>query len=584
MKAMMNAEHEIMVLRKTIEDLSHQIIQSKHQEEQALSEFSAMNNELVNLQRLLAKSNAELESATEEAVQANQARARFIAIMTHEIRTPMNGVIGMAEILLSSDLTEEQKRSVMLIQESADLLLNMINNMLDLSKMEAGKMQLQEGIINMRLLLDHIIRLIEPKANENENAISAFIDYRVESDLIGDGGRIRQILLNLINNANKFTRNGKIEISIQLKENRANLQVLHIEVSDTGIGIAPDQQNNLFQPYAQAEHPQHHEVEGTGLGLSICKSLVELMEGTIDLKSDTGKGSTFWFDIPLKKSAKTSTASTPASAVGGQGAQEYSSSLPHAALSTSESRATDQHILIVEDNPINSQVIQLQLKKMGIRNIQMAVNGQEALDIFQQQEYALVLMDNRMPIMDGFQATRKIRELERMKVRHPVPIIALTANTSPEDRQRCLEVGMDDILTKPVNLESLTKILHKWLPAIGMTEMVLDMKVIQEIIELNDEGDPEVLRTLVEMFQTETPAKLERLHKLSIEQNAQVLAEAAHELKSGSLSIGINHLSQLLSEIERKARTGDLNGVSAIVESLFPAYERARLQLQQLVT
>ncbi|MEW4369142.1 ATP-binding protein [Paenibacillus kandeliae] len=579
MKAMMNAEHEIMVLRKTIEDLSHQIIQSKHQEEQALSEFSAMNNELVNLQRLLAKSNAELEAATEEALQANQARARFLAIMTHEIRTPMNGVIGMAEILLASDLTEEQKRSVMLIQESAELLLNMINNMLDLSKMEAGKMQLQEGIINMRLLLDHIIRLIEPKANENENTISAFIDYRVESDLIGDGGRIRQILLNLINNANKFTRNGKIEISIQLKENRANLQVLHIEVSDTGIGIAPDQQKNLFQPYAQADHPQQHNVEGTGLGLSICKSLVELMEGTIDLKSDTGKGSTFWFDIPLKKSPKVG--AKPASVGAGDGLQEYSSA--QNASSVSAIKATDQHILIVEDNPINSQVIQLQLKKMGMRNIHMAVNGQEALEVFQQQEYAMVLMDNRMPVMDGFQATRKIREMERMRVRHPVPIIALTANTSPEDRQRCLEVGMDDILTKPVNLESLTKILHKWLPAIGMTEMVLDMKVIQEIIELNDDGDPEVLRTLVEMYQTETPAKLDRLHQLSMEQNAQALAEAAHELKSGSLSIGVNHFSQLLAEIERKARTGDLNGVPAIIESLFPAYERARLELEQLV-
>ncbi len=574
MKAMTNAEHEIMVLRKTIEDLSHQIIQSKHQEEKALSEFSAMNNELVNLQRLLAKSNAELRAAREEAEQANQARARFLAIMTHEIRTPMNGVIGMAEMLMSSELSEEQKRSVLLIQESAELLLSMINNMLDLSKMEAGKMQLQEGIINMRLLLDHIIRLIEPKANENENTISTFIDYRVKSDLIGDGGRIRQILLNLINNANKFTRNGKIEVSVQLKENRANLQVLHIEVSDTGIGIAPDQQQRLFQPYAQAERPEQHGMEGTGLGLSICKSLVELMEGTIDLKSDEGKGSIFWFDIPLKKNTVTEAKTEQVSDAGQH--NRTKSNAPAA-------RVTDQPILIVEDNPINSQVIQLQLKKMGMSNVHLATNGQEAFDVFHKHQYVLVLMDNRMPVMDGFQSTRKIRELERMKLREPVPIIALTANTSPEDRQRCLEVGMDDILTKPVNLESLTRILHKWLPAAATTEKVLDMNVIQEIIELNDEGDPEVLRTLIDMYQNETPAKLERLQRLAGEHNAKSLAEAAHELKSGSLSIGVHHLSKILSEIEQKARETNLDGIEALVQSLFPAYDHVCQELKQLV-
>ncbi|WP_322903735.1 ATP-binding protein [Paenibacillus sp. SGZ-1009] len=576
MKAMTNAEHEIMVLRKTIEDLSHQIIQSKHQEQKTLSEFSAMNNELVNLQHLLAKSNAELSEAREEAELANQARARFLAIMTHEIRTPMNGVIGMAEMLMSSELTEEQKRSVMLIQESAELLLSMINNMLDLSKMEAGKMQLQEGVINMRLLLDHIVRLIEPKANEHDNAISTFIDYRVKSDLIGDGGRIRQILLNLINNANKFTRNGKIEISVQLKENRANLQILHIEVSDTGIGIAPDQQQKLFQPYAQAQRPEQHGMEGTGLGLSICKSLVELMEGTIDLRSDEGKGSVFWFDIPLKKN--TTAQAQP------EYEQERTTGQRHGNKSnTPVARVTDQPILIVEDNPINSQVIQLQLKKMGMSNVHMAINGQEAFDVFLQHEYVLVLMDNRMPIMDGFQATRKIRELERMKLREPVPIIALTANTSPEDRQRCLEVGMDDILTKPVNLESLTRILHKWLPAAAMTEKALDMNVIQEIIELNEEGDPEVLRTLIDMYQNETPAKLERLQRLASERNLKGLTEAAHELKSGSLSIGVHHLSKLLSEIEQKARDGEMDDIELLVDSLFPAYEQVCLELRQLV-
>ncbi|WP_025681184.1 ATP-binding protein, partial [Paenibacillus massiliensis] len=353
---------EIQNLRKTIEELSRQIVTAQTEQEQVLSEFSGMNNELVNLQRKLTKSNSELKQARMEAERANQAKSTFLAMVSHEIRTPMNGMLGLTEVLLAEELPAAQRESIQWIQQSGKLLLNMVNNLLDLSKIEAGEMKLQATALNLQDMMKQVTALLEVQAAQKGNVISTELEQGVETRLIGDAARLTQVLLNLLGNANKFTVDGQLQIKIRLLENSDERQRLRVEVSDTGIGISEADQSILFQPYTQTVEGQTSPHGGTGLGLWISKLFVEMMGGQIGCISAEQEGATFWIELELRKARDPELHLTHTTKAGAP-----------AELSECHKMDTMLPILVVEDQLVNRKVIGEQLRRLGLEELDFAV-------------------------------------------------------------------------------------------------------------------------------------------------------------------------------------------------------------------
>ncbi|QOS78264.1 response regulator [Paenibacillus sp. JNUCC31] len=564
-----HGEHgEIESLRRTIEQLSDQIIRSKEQEERILGQFSEMNNELVTLQRLLSKNNASLEAARSEAVAAGESKSSFIAVISHDFRTPLNGILGMAELLQMSPLTDEQQKSVSVIQEAARMLLKLIQDLLDLSKLEAGQMRLEIAEVNLESIFNTILRMLEPKVRKNGNQLSLDYDPRICTVLEGDSTRITQVLMNLIQNANKFTTEGAVRIRVALVKECEAAQHIRFEVEDTGIGIAEEDQKTLFQPYTQTERGRSKEYEGTGLGLSICSSLVTLMNGQIGVLSQEGQGSTFWFEIPLGKTEHSKATSGDDENHSQESQDQTENPIPVS-------------ILLADDNVINRQVVLMQLKKLGITQVDSVSNGEEAVAAFLSKKYSLILMDNMMPMMDGLEATRKIRAMEQDEMRHPIPVIAMTGNVMDGEKDKCLAAGMNDFIGKPFTLETLDNMIQKWIHS-SESEEVLNMTIVSEIAELSSEGDPTLLGMLLNMYRDETPGKIEVLRRHIMSGNHVAAAKSAHDLKSGSLSLGIEYLSTLFAKIEQFAKEGQSMKAEPLLDVLLPAYMEACSALEEV--
>ena len=505
---------------------------------------------------------------------ASQSKSLFLANMSHEIRTPLNGIMGFLRLLAKTELTPTQREYLGTTEVSAKVLMTVINDILDFSKIEAGKVSLEQIDIELEPLIKEIISLHSANAKVKGLDLSFAYDNSVPVHLLGDPARISQVLSNILGNAIKFTGHGEILVTAALKEESTADVLVEISVRDSGIGISAEQQARLFQSFSQADVSTTRKYGGTGLGLVISKALVELMGGEISVTSQSGLGTTFTFTLRMPKP---STHRTPLSSRQAIAAQD-------AATFQLQSKKTGGKlsVLIVDDNEINRKLVKILLDQMGAAS-ELAENGAQALDAYHRETYDLILMDVHMPVMDGLEATARIRELEKNS-KHHTPIIALTANALRGDRERYLAAGMDEYLSKPISEMALMSVLAK----LGLTaasapdksDTASDISKTGDQLALLDPGlgvelslgEWELWRKVLSMLFDKLP---EYSGNLSAARNhPEDLFQIAHQLAGASSYCGTPSLTHQARKLERLARSGDMILTAASLDEVLHQIER----------
>jgi signal transduction histidine kinase/CheY-like chemotaxis protein len=403
------------------------------------------------LNRRLQRRSVQLEEARVKAEAANQAKSEFLATMSHEVRTPMNAIIGMTELALHTDLTHEQRRYLETVKTSADSMIQVLNDILDFSKIEAGKLDLHPVPFRLRESLSQNLAALGVRASQKNLELACQVGREVPDWIIGDPNRLGQVVTNLVGNAIKFTDEGEVFVRVKAEESAAEDSsiTLRFTVADTGIGIAPEKQQMIFESFTQADGSTTRKYGGTGLGLSISSRLARMMDGRIWVESDTGRGSTFYFTAKFEKPAGLVESPIP-------------EQVTHHARSSRLTEKVDRplHVLLAEDNPVN-QELAVELLQMRGHSVRIAGNGIEVLAALERESFDVILMDVQMPDMDGFQATGAIRSREKQSGTH-IPIIAITGYAMKGDRQRCLDAGMDGYISKPLRSRELFEVVEQF--------------------------------------------------------------------------------------------------------------------------
>ncbi len=514
-----------------------------------------------------------------ELQQATKMKTDFLSHMSHEIRTPLNGVIGLTDLLLATNLDSKQRELATLAKESGELLLAIVNDILDISKIESGKIELDVSAFDLSDLVKSCVSMFKTCLEEKKLSFSLRIAPDVPRQILGDSTKIRQILINLLNNAFKFTFFGGVILKVDLLD-QTNPQslILKFSIEDTGIGIPSEKLKELFSPFSQAERSTARRFGGTGLGLAISKAFVTLMGGELTVESTEGIGSNFTFTLKLTLAVDAGQAdylsdfgslSHPPAFTSKNAKSEPKQKNENQSLGDQAMIGPKHKALVVEDNFVNQKVIEAMMTTLGFE-VTLAKSGFEALSWTSAGEFDVILMDCQMPEMDGFEATKRIRE-QQIDSGRRTPIVAITAGATSEERDRCQLSGMDDFISKPLKLATLDSALHRLLKSTEpapANDGVLQQQVIQDLWSLGKRVGRDVLSEVFEIFEKRTGPMLEKIQDSLLHDDRTEVGKITHALKGSAMHLGATEMVHICEEIEQWVRTEKALPEAQLLEKL----------------